>query len=236
MDGAAKRQVLLVGQTLLAVRYLPAICNLLRNDSRIKVSMTLLPEPLSLGAQQAIEQLGVTVTSPGVASQREWDTAIFAAHGAVQLVPDARVKVRLRHSVADGKLVNGAPYGYGPAHVLDGEKPVYDVQLESSTATAKRVAHAMPQLGPTLQVVGDMWLDHIFAMRPYRDHFRAAMGIGPHQKAILLTSTWGPNGVMEKYGDIIIRKALELPDDYVLLINAHPHIWIDTRQKLSPLG
>ena len=57
----------------------------------------------------------------------------------------------------------------------------------------------------------------------HRSQYRAALGIGDDELAVILISTWGPNGLMGSTGTALLDSALAMPSCRVLL-TMHPHV------------
>ncbi|MFI9238415.1 hypothetical protein [Streptomyces sp. NPDC053079] len=69
-------------------------------------------------------------------------------------------------------------------------------------------------------------MDRLRASLPFRDEYRAAFGLRPGQRLIVLTSTWGPHSLLGANMDIVRRALAELPvDGYRVVAAVHPNVW-----------
>ncbi|MET7637432.1 hypothetical protein [Streptomyces sp. NPDC005438] len=89
-----------------------------------------------------------------------------------------------------------------------------------------RLADGFPEALSRAEVIGDSVADEISASRPFRDMYRRELGVGPHQKLVLITSTWGGLSALGGAPDLFRRAMAELPrDEYRVLAAIHPNAW-----------
>ncbi|QES48720.1 hypothetical protein DEJ50_13680 [Streptomyces venezuelae] len=75
-------------------------------------------------------------------------------------------------------------------------------------------------------MAGDPVLDELAASRPFRSEYRAALGIRPGQKLLLVSSTWSERSLLGASFELISRALAELPQDEFRVIAAvHPNVW-----------
>ncbi|AXK37871.1 hypothetical protein DVA86_34015 [Streptomyces armeniacus] len=107
----------------------------------------------------------------------------------------------------------------------------------------ERLGSACPEAVPTAVLAGDPCYDRLLAALPQRAAFRRALGVGPEQRLVVLSSTWSPrslfgdshDGTIPEGGDdtaagplpwLLPRIASELPaDEYRTVAVLHPNIW-----------
>ncbi len=90
----------------------------------------------------------------------------------------------------------------------------------------ERLRRGCPQAVPRAVVAGDPCMDALRASRPFREEYRAALGLRPGQKLLVLTSTWGPHSLLGAHMDLVRRALAELPlDEYRVLAAVHPNVW-----------
>ncbi|MCX5377827.1 hypothetical protein [Streptomyces sp. NBC_00091] len=89
-----------------------------------------------------------------------------------------------------------------------------------------RLDRDCPEASPYAHVLGDPCADQLAASAPFRAEYRAALGIRPGQKLLLITSTWGPDSVLGSSFDVVRRALAELPyDEFRVLAAIHPNAW-----------
>ncbi|MEU7135143.1 hypothetical protein, partial [Streptomyces sp. NPDC046261] len=90
----------------------------------------------------------------------------------------------------------------------------------------ERLRRGCPEAVPISVVAGDPCMDLLRASLPFRDEYRAAFGLRPGQKLLVLTSTWGPHSLLGANIDIVRRALAELPvDGYRVVAAVHPNVW-----------
>ena len=73
---------------------------------------------------------------------------------------------------------------------------------------------------------GDSSYDLLLNSRGERSAYRAALGVGEHQRLITIGSTWGPGSLFSQRFELIGRLLGELPHElYRLAIFVHPAAW-----------
>ncbi|MEC3974529.1 hypothetical protein [Amycolatopsis sp. H20-H5] len=88
-----------------------------------------------------------------------------------------------------------------------------------------RLRQSCPQAAERAVVAGDPCLDRMQASRSLRETYRQAFGLEPHQRLIVLSSTWGKQSLVGTGLELIRRLADELPwDSYRLALAPHPNI------------
>ncbi|MER5729684.1 hypothetical protein ABT084_15320 [Streptomyces sp. NPDC002138] len=91
-----------------------------------------------------------------------------------------------------------------------------------------RLRHGCPEALPRARVIGDPVVDELRASAPFRPEYRAALGIRPEQKLLLITTTWGPDSLLGSSFRLIERALAELPqDEFRVLAAVHPNAWYE---------
>ncbi|WP_308315607.1 hypothetical protein [Streptomyces sp. ISL-100] len=131
-------------------------------------------------------------------------------------------------------------FGLAPDWLLEDGRPLATATVLSHPEQLERLRSACPEAVPTAVLAGDPCYDRILAALPQRDRFRRALGVGPGQRLIVLSSTWAPRslfggagagGAGEPGADdllpwLLSRLAAELPaDEYRTTAVLHPNIW-----------
>ncbi|TCO60555.1 hypothetical protein [Actinocrispum wychmicini] len=75
-------------------------------------------------------------------------------------------------------------------------------------------------------VAGDIALDRLVASVPFRDSYRAALGVSAGQRTVVVSSTWTSQSAFGRHPDLFERLMAELPSaDYRVVALLHPNIW-----------
>lgn len=232
---AELRRVLLTAHTLLSFRYVLDHYRLLSNDPRLTFALTRGADEHGQGLAPTLRRLGVPLVPWDRAVHMPWDLTLFGTHGGVTYLRRATGRVHIQHGLGGGKLVEGEDFTYGPRWALQGGRPKYDVMLEASRSVRDRALVTCPELAGVIRVVGDMPADRLLAARTARDSYRTALGIRPHQIAVLFGSTWGPHGLLSTMGLRLLERALALPPTYKAMLTLHPHLWLGRQGEVGPL-
>ncbi|MEV2276371.1 hypothetical protein AB0I72_12350 [Nocardiopsis sp. NPDC049922] len=81
-------------------------------------------------------------------------------------------------------------------------------------------------LADRAHVVGDPARDRLVAARRLRHHYRARLRVARDQRLVVLTSTWGPQGLFGTRPGLPARLLGALPhDDYRVAAVLHPNVW-----------
>ncbi|NUT99707.1 MAG: hypothetical protein HOY78_47620, partial [Saccharothrix sp.] len=73
------------------------------------------------------------------------------------------------------------------------------------------LARTCPEALDRCVVIGDPVADQLRASTALRDRYRAGLGVGPDERLVLVTSTWGPNSALAAGPDLPQRLLAELP-------------------------
>lgn len=90
---------------------------------------------------------------------------------------------------------------------------------------ARTVAEAVPEAAQITHVVGDPAYDRALAALPDRERFRQAVGVGPEERLIVLSSTWGPDSLLGRDLRLVDRLMADLPRGYAAVLLVHPGAW-----------
>ncbi|MFD0416457.1 hypothetical protein ACFVHO_21575, partial [Streptomyces sp. NPDC127108] len=115
---------------------------------------------------------------------------------------------------------------------LTAEWLVYEGELIPSAVVLSheeqlaRLRVGCPEALPVAHVVGDPCMDRLRASLPFRAEYRAALGVRPDQRLLVLSSTWGRRSLLGAAGDLVLRALAELPhDSFRVLAAVHPNAW-----------
>ncbi|WP_129311747.1 hypothetical protein [Streptomyces sp. L2] len=124
-------------------------------------------------------------------------------------------------------------FGLSPDWLLEGGRPLATATVLSHPEQLQRLRAACPEAAPTAVLAGDPCFDRILAALPWRDRFRRALGVGPGQRLVVVSSTWAPRslfggapGADDLLPWLLSRLSAELPvDEYRTTAVLHPNIW-----------
>ncbi|WP_157036328.1 hypothetical protein [Streptomonospora alba] len=162
-----------------------------------------------------------------------YDLAIAAHTGELEQVR-APVLV-VPHGVGMSKLVPRRP-GYGPparrpvGGAVAGALVRYGRVAPAVMGLAHErqraiVAREVPEAAGVCRVVGDPCYDRMLASAPLRSAYRRALGVGEHQRLLVLSSTWGRTGLAGRCPELLTRLPAELSGDHVIAAVLHPAVW-----------
>ncbi|MFI9360958.1 hypothetical protein ACIG5E_07830 [Kitasatospora sp. NPDC053057] len=225
-----RKRVLVVAQTVVYAQRLHDFYSLLASDLRIHVQFTVAPHMFNRGAAEGLLALGATVLPWEQAVRREFDLVLAAgSQGMEQLRGPV---VRLPHGAGNIKLARRS--GPDGERTAIGLRPDYLYWEGRLVPTSFALAHAeeldelgrsCPEALPIAEVVGDPCYDRIAAALPHRERYRAALGLGPEEKLVLVSSTWGAGSLFTRLDTVLPRLTSELPrQGYRAALLAHPNI------------
>lgn len=229
-------EVLLVAHTRLSLGYVLDHYRLLRQDPGLRFTLTRAPDQYPAGVEEMMDGTGLRRMPYCAAVRRAWDLVLFGTHGS-EVFFTAGARVHIQHGLGAGKLVDGQDYTYGPKWALWEGIPKYDRMLEASHTVRRYAVAACPPLAGRVSVVGDLRADRLLAADRDRVAHRAALGVGSGELAVLVISTFGPDGLLGRHGLGPVDELLAAPGIRVLL-TVHPHVWAgrhDHRASLRSL-
>ncbi|MEU3016613.1 hypothetical protein ABZ635_04350 [Nocardiopsis sp. NPDC007018] len=96
----------------------------------------------------------------------------------------------------------------------------------SHPAQREQLRAARVPLAEHAQVVGDPAHDRLVSGARLRDHYRSHLGVGPDQRLVVATSTWGPGGLLGSRPRLPGALLGALPHDgYRVAAVVHPNVW-----------
>lgn len=219
------RRALLVAHTRLSWRYVRQHARLLHGDPRIQLVVAAAPDDYGAGLDAELLDSGYPPVGLRDAITQPWDLALFGTHGSDVFFGRTAARVHVPHGIGAGKRVAGEDFTYGPRWSLWRGRPKYDAMLEASHAVRDHAVAGCPQLEPVIKVVGDLAADRLLASLPKRNAYRRTLGITSGQTAVLVISTWGPHGLMPRFGHRLLPTMVRLDRQYRVVLTMHPHLW-----------
>ncbi|MBM7775061.1 hypothetical protein JOD54_005265 [Actinokineospora baliensis] len=119
-----------------------------------------------------------------------------------------------------------APVGLSARELLrDGEVVAAAIGL-SCEAQGEQLFRANPLAAPRAFQMGDPTWDRMVANGDMRDRFRRELRVGPRQRLVGISSTWGPDSTLGVDRVLVNRVLAALPrDEYRVVLILHPNVW-----------
>jgi hypothetical protein len=231
-----RKKVLVLAHTEVYARRLWDLLSLLEADLRVEVVFTVAPHAFNDGAERFLRGLGAPVLPWEEAVRTRFDLALAAGSQGMEQV--RAPLVRISHGAGHLSLarvpegLQGAgdvrePGGItGRAHLTwEGVVVPRAVALPHSDDLAA-LARWCPEALPVAEVVGDPCYDRIAASLPYRERYRAALGLRLDEHLVLVTSTWGRKSAFNRLDALLPRLLTELPARrFRVALLVHPNVW-----------
>ncbi|MBM9503671.1 hypothetical protein [Actinacidiphila acididurans] len=228
-----RRKVLAVVHTVVSGRRVMEAVRLLEGDLRVQVVFTAAPDVFSHGVAEFLDGLGGVVLPWQQAVEIEFDLAIAAAHGDIHelhapviVLPHGAGHNKLLPDGRRGLAATREVYGLNRQWLVRDGVVVPDTIVLSHKEDLARLARECPEALPAARVIGDPAYDRMMASLPGRALYRAALGVGPRQRLVVVISTWGPRSLLGQTPDVLEKLMAELPrDEYRVAAMLHPHVW-----------
>ncbi|MBF8173471.1 hypothetical protein IW294_22245 [Streptomyces olivaceus] len=255
------RRVLFVVHNVTSATRLLDVLPLFHSDVRVQMFATCTgSSPFLAGVPELLARAGLPVLPWEQAKDTEFDLVVSASYGGELGSLRGKLTV-LSHGTGYNKRL-AAPdspvsrtteppvFGLAPDWLLEDGRPLATATVLSHPEQLDRIRSACPEAAPTAVLAGDPCYDRILAALPQRDRFRRALGVGPGQRLIVVSSTWasrslfggGRSGGADEPGAdergaeepgaadllpwLLSRLAAELPaDEYRTAAVLHPNIW-----------
>ena len=157
---------------------------------------------------------------------KNWDVILLADHMTLEFARSVP-KVMVGHGIAWGRMVKSGSYRYDPERALwpDGS-PVYTLMFDAADLTADLGRSWLPVYSDRIRVVGSLAADEMLALRADRDRIRDSLDVG-HRRLVVIMSSWGPHGLIPRYGSQILPMLSRLVDsgDFAFVITMHQNLW-----------
>ncbi|MER7187149.1 hypothetical protein ABT404_48145 [Streptomyces hyaluromycini] len=245
------RRVLFVVHNVTSATRLLDVLPLFHSDFRVQLFATCTgSSPFLAGVPELLAAAELPVLPWEQARDTEFDLVIAASYGGELASLRGKLAV-LSHGVGynkrlatpdtghrtpdTGHRAQAPVFGLSPEWLLADGRPLATATVLSHPEQLERLRSACPEAVPTAVLAGDPCYDRILAALPERARFRRALGVGPGQRLILVSSTWAPRSLFGGAGDtetddllpwLLSRLTAELPaDEYRTVAILHPNIW-----------
>ncbi|MDI2129233.1 hypothetical protein [Yinghuangia seranimata] len=219
-----------VRTTTCAYRLIDDVLPLLAGDRRVETVFTVVPGSAYEDAVAPfLRACGARVLPWEQAVATRFDLALTAsANGDLHRL-DAPVIV-MPHGAGHSRRLR--PDDAATASGLAAEQLTHDGRVVPRTVLLghreqrARLERLCPDAAPRAVVVGDPCLDRMRAGAMWRDRYRAALGVGDHQRLVLVTATWGPGSQLRGRPALVDELLAVLPaDDFRVALVQHPNVW-----------
>ncbi|GAB3992305.1 hypothetical protein GCM10029992_00920 [Glycomyces albus] len=234
----AERLVVLAGRTLQALARLHFdLAPLLSVDHRIKLLYSLHGDSDRRHlAERYAPRLGIPLTpwkqvcteDPNLVVSASADPALYEADAPVALIP---------HGATYNRVLKGLSGAAGTAREQlvgpGGELPA--LLAMHGRAAVDQLERDCPEAVPFAEITGDLCMERLRISAPMRAAYRRSLGVGPEQKLIVVSSTWGPYSLTGTDRSLPERLLADLPaDEFKVAYIPHPNIDADHGGTLIP--
>lgn len=228
------KRVLVVVHTVTFAQRLREVFGLLEADLRVQIVFTAPPHAFGNGVTRYLRGLGIIPVPWEEALRTDFDLALAA--GSRGLHELRAPIVRISHGAGHIKPLTDVsaltpgehrvPGMLSPAHLLHDGRVLPAAIGYAHRRDIEELARSCPQALPAAHVVGDPCVDRITAELPRRAHHRAALGIEPGQRLVVVASTWGPASTFERLDAVLPQLLTQLPaDTYRVALLLHPNVY-----------
>ncbi|ROP38047.1 hypothetical protein [Saccharothrix texasensis] len=220
--------VLAVVHTVTSGQRLLEAVELIENDTRLQVVFTQAPDVFSNGVAEFLRSTRGVVWPWELAIRERFDLALAASYGGL-------------HELHAPLVVMPHGAGYGKSFATGDEPVVYGLDAQRLLHNGRVLASALvlahederevlrrqcPQALDVAVVAGDPCYDRLVTSLPQRDAYRAALGVGPGQPTVVVSSTWGLDSLFARFEDLLPRLLEELtPQGFRVVALVHPGAW-----------
>ncbi|WP_144056861.1 hypothetical protein [Micromonospora lupini] len=205
------------------------------SDPRVQLVFTVAPDVFNHQVKRLLDRLDALVLPWHQAIRERFDLGLAAAYGGLHQLHAPLLL--MAHGAGRGKRVRPGPYG-GPVLA---DPPVYGLDAQRLThggrvlPTALALSHEhelevlrrqCPEAVEAAVVVGDPCADRLVASLPWRHDYRRSLGLGERQELVVVSSTWGRDGVFGRWPDLLPQLMTQLPPGrYRVAALLHPAVW-----------
>ncbi|WP_405937554.1 hypothetical protein OG338_13385 [Streptomyces sp. NBC_00726] len=225
-----ERTIVVAARTVTSlVRVLDVVPEIVHDDPRITVVFAYDPtSAFNNGVLDLLRSLGCRTLPWSQLAEIEPDLLVSASENIKVPHGDYPVLV-LPHGVGFHKQV---PDSAGPGTRLSGL--VHDDLLAAGRARLavsqpdqeSQLAAAHPGTAGSTVLIGDPCLDRLRASVRWRERYRAALGMQPGQRLVMVSSTWGEESLAGSWPGLPADLLSQLPaDEFRVALVLHPNVW-----------
>lgn len=229
------RTLLIVVHTMTSGQRLADVVDYVESDPRVQTVFTVAPDVFNRTVPEYLQQTGALTVQWEQAVRERFDLAVAAAHGGLAAL-HAPLMV-MAHGAGHGKLTRPPEHG----GALLARSPVYGLDAQRLTRDGRVIASVLllahdserdvlrrqcPEALPSAVVVGDPCYDRLLASLPQRDRYRRALGVAQDEELVVVSSTWGRDGLFGNAPDLLPRLMDQLPRSrFRVGALVHPAVW-----------
>lgn len=225
------RTVLVVVHTVATAHRLLDVMGEIEQDRRIQVIFTQAPDVFGTGVSEFLRAIGALCV-PWQQAVRERFALVLAAayggihelHGPVMVLPYGTGRGRrMSATVATGR---SSVCDLDAARLVRDGRVVPASIVLSHSAQRRVLLRQCPEALPMSVVAGDPCYDRLQVSTMARDAYRAALGVGPDQRLVVLASTWGTRSLFARYIELLPELVDRLsPRRYRVALLVHAATW-----------
>ncbi|WP_019631442.1 hypothetical protein [Actinomadura atramentaria] len=228
------RTVLAVVHNVTSLTRLLDVVDVFSSDPRIQVVFTWTgSSPFTHDVAGFLADIGAMTIPWDQALAEEFDLAVTASYGgdlhrinAPILSVSHGIGYNKRLSKKEDATETSTVFGLSSDWLLNDGRPIPSSIVLSHPEQLIRLERDCPEAVDAAVVAGDPCFDRILASLPHRARYRAALGIPPSHRLVLVSSTWNERSLFGSHPDLIARLLAELPmDEYTVAAALHPNIW-----------
>ncbi|MDT8911900.1 hypothetical protein [Amycolatopsis sp. PS_44_ISF1] len=207
---------------------------LLEADHRVQVLFTV---PHTTDAWHGVEdyvraQRGVVLPWQQ-AMQHEFDLVLAASHrqldelrGPIFLVPHGAGALMSRRFSRKARAATAVTTGLDRELLTFRGRVLPAALALTHDAELEVLRERCPEAVPVAFVGGDICADRMLAGLPHRARYRAALGIGAHERLVTVSSTWSPDSAFGRF-PTLCRRLLDNRSTSTGRVAAvlHPNVW-----------
>ncbi|MEV6845512.1 hypothetical protein [Actinoplanes sp. NPDC051411] len=190
------RTILIAAHTMVSCQRLLDIVDLIESDDRVQTVFTVAPDVFNAGLTGYLQRLGALVIPWQQAIHESFDLAIAAAHGGLN---ELHAPVMLvAHGAGHARVFGSHPptvYGLDSPRLIRDGRVIASALMLSHEHERDVLARQCPDALPVATVAGDPCFDRLTDSLAMRPAYRRALGITDHQRLVVVSSTWGKDGL-----------------------------------------
>ena len=228
------RAILIAVHTMASCHRLLDIVDLVESDARLQIVFTVAPDVFNAGVAGHLQRLGALVIPWQQAIREKFDLAIAAAHGGLH---ELHAPVMLvAHGAGRARLVRPAEHGGRPiaeptVYGLDAPRLIRDGRVVASALMLSHenelhiLARQCPEARPFAVVAGDPCFDRLVGSLAGRHRYRRALRLRDRQQLVVVSSTWGEDGLFGGVPELLPALMDQLPpEDFRVALLLHPAV------------
>ncbi|MER6993758.1 hypothetical protein ABT337_32485 [Saccharopolyspora hirsuta] len=223
-----ERRVLGVVRTLTALDRLLDVLPLLADDMRVETRFAVAAgSEFAANLTEQLHLTGAQVVDWETALGKDFDFAVSPS-GNGPLHELEMPVLTLPHGAGHNKLratesgVAAEVSGLSRTQLVHEGRVVPAVVGLSHPSQLAQLRSQCPEAAPRAEVIGDPCYARLRASLPMREQYRSALA--GDRELVVVASTWGPESLFARWGDLPKRLTAELPDHRIALV-LHPNIW-----------